>query len=163
MHVVNADAFAWLDETHDLYDFAVVDFPDPSNYSLGKLYTTAFYRAAGAPPAARRPVRRAEHVAALRAQVVLVRRRRRWKRRASTSPYHVYVPSFGEWGFVIGGRTPLPSADDLPVGSALLTLDTLPELFTFPPDMQRVPVEANHLNTQVLVRYYEQEWTGSNR
>jgi predicted membrane-bound spermidine synthase len=22
----------------------VVDFPDPTNYSLGKLYTTAFYR-----------------------------------------------------------------------------------------------------------------------
>ena len=45
VHVVNADAFAWLEETHDLYDFAVVDFPDPSNYSIGKLYTTAFYGA----------------------------------------------------------------------------------------------------------------------
>ena len=31
------------------------------------------------------------------------------------------------------------------------------------PFLQRVPVEANHLNTQVLVRYYEQEWDGINR
>ena len=29
--------------------------------------------------------------------------------------------------------------------------------------MQRVPVEANRLNTQALVRYYEQEWDGINR
>ena len=27
-----------------MYDFVVADFPDPNNYSLGKLYTTAFYR-----------------------------------------------------------------------------------------------------------------------
>ena len=27
-----------------MFDFVVVDFPDPTNYSLGKLYTTVFYR-----------------------------------------------------------------------------------------------------------------------
>ena len=30
----------------DSFDFIVIDFPDPTNYSLGKLYTTAFYKAA---------------------------------------------------------------------------------------------------------------------
>jgi spermidine synthase len=29
--------------------------------------------------------------------------------------------------------------------------------------MARVPVEPNRLNTQVLVKYYEQEWDGINR
>jgi spermidine synthase len=81
--------------------------------------------------------------------------------RLEASPYHVYVPAFGEWGFVIGGRTPYRQPATLPSDLRFLTLDTLPELFTFPPDMQRVPVEPNHLNTQVLVRYYEQEWDGS--
>ena len=44
VRVVNADAFRWLD-AHDeeRFDFAVVDFPDPSNYAVGKLYTVAFY------------------------------------------------------------------------------------------------------------------------
>jgi spermidine synthase len=36
-------------------------------------------------------------------------------------------------------------------------------MFEFPADMQPVPVEANRLNTQVLVRYYEQEWDRVNR
>ena len=44
VHVINADAFVWLDRNGDSWDFVVVDFPDPTNYSLGKLYTTAFYR-----------------------------------------------------------------------------------------------------------------------
>src|SRR5271154_1370676 len=45
VHVINADAFRWLDAKSDRYDFIVADFPDPTNYALGKLYTTAFYRA----------------------------------------------------------------------------------------------------------------------
>ena len=43
--MVNADALrcGWND--HDeIFDFVVVDFPDPTNYALGKLYSTAFYR-----------------------------------------------------------------------------------------------------------------------
>src|SRR3982751_4913114 len=44
VHVVNADAFVWLDQNRESYDFIVVDFPDPNNYGVGKLYTTAFYR-----------------------------------------------------------------------------------------------------------------------
>src|SRR6476469_2267223 len=44
VHVVNDDAFVWLDRHPDMFDFVVVDFPDPNNYGVGKLYTTAFYR-----------------------------------------------------------------------------------------------------------------------
>jgi spermidine synthase len=33
VHVINADAFPWLEQSNDVYDFAVADFPDPNNYS----------------------------------------------------------------------------------------------------------------------------------
>src|SRR6185369_1065004 len=46
VHVINADAFPWIDSNTDSFDFIVIDFPDPTNYSLGKLYTTAFYKGA---------------------------------------------------------------------------------------------------------------------
>src|SRR6476646_935154 len=45
VHIINADAFPWVDANTDSFDFIVIDFPDPTNYSLGKLYTTAFYKA----------------------------------------------------------------------------------------------------------------------
>jgi spermidine synthase len=36
------------------------------------------------------------------------------------------------------------------------TLELLPK---FPPDMGPLPVEVNRLNNQVLVHYYEEEWS----
>jgi spermidine synthase len=44
VQVVNADALQWLEENDDRFDFVVVDFPDPSNFAIGKLYSAAFYR-----------------------------------------------------------------------------------------------------------------------
>ena len=34
----------WLEENPDVFDFVVADFPDPSSYAIGKLYSTGFYR-----------------------------------------------------------------------------------------------------------------------
>ncbi|ASZ10006.1 hypothetical protein KTO58_25845 [Chitinophaga pendula] len=44
VRVVNADAFQWLKQQHTPYDVVIVDFPAPSNYAVGKLYTTTFYK-----------------------------------------------------------------------------------------------------------------------
>jgi spermidine synthase len=38
LHVINADAFPWVDSTPTT-SISSYDFPDPTNYSLGKLYT----------------------------------------------------------------------------------------------------------------------------
>ena len=41
--MINQDAFEWLEHDDGFFDVIVVDLPDPTSYSLGKLYTTAFY------------------------------------------------------------------------------------------------------------------------
>ncbi|MEQ1646383.1 MAG: polyamine aminopropyltransferase, partial [Pyrinomonadaceae bacterium] len=42
--VYNGDAFVWLDNNEKPpFDIAIVDFPDPNNFALGKLYSTRFY------------------------------------------------------------------------------------------------------------------------
>jgi len=163
LHIVNADAFVWLDAAGELYDFVIVDFPDPSSYNLGKLYTTAFYRLA------------AKHLSRAGLMVVqstspLFAPRSFWciartiaDAGLRTYPYHVYVPSFGEWGFVLAGLRRYEAPPRLPGGLRYLTPTTLAELFDFPSDMRPVPVEPNHLNNQVLVRYYDQEWNEINR
>jgi len=164
VHVVNADAFVWLEAPPiELYDFAVVDFPDPSTYSIGKLYTTAFY-------AALRRHLAPEGRFVVQSTSPLFARKSFWcvvqtieATGLTAAPYHVYVPAFGEWGFVIGGTTRFALPAELPGDLRFLTIAGLPELFTFSPHMARVPVEANRLNTQMLVKYYEQEWDGINR
>ena len=166
VRVVNADAFVWLDANPDVFDFIVVDFPDPNNYGVGKLYTTAFYRLLS------------KHLGRFGLAVVqstspLFARRSFWSidetlREAglATRPYHVYVPSFGEWGFILAGAdgmTAYAPPGALPAGLRFLTTSELASMFDFPRDMQRLAAQANHLNDQVLVRYYAEEVDRINR
>jgi len=44
--VANADPRQWLEENDARSDFVVVDFPDPPNFAIGKLYSSAFCRLA---------------------------------------------------------------------------------------------------------------------
>src|SRR5437773_8216542 len=37
LKIVNADAFVWVDQNSEVFDFAIVDFPDPTSYALGEL------------------------------------------------------------------------------------------------------------------------------
>ena len=47
----------------------------------------------------------------------------------------------------------------LPSGLRFLTVDGVPALLQFPPDMDRVPgLEPNRLSNQVLVHTFEEEW-----
>ena len=158
VHVINADAFPWVDSNSDMFDFIVIDFPDPTNYSLGKLYTTAFYRAV------------ARHLSAQGAMVVqstspMFARDSFWciaetirQTGLRIYPYHVYVPSFGEWGFVLASQNDYHYPSVLPTGLRFLNTQTLPSMFQFPTDMAPMNMPANHLNDQVLVRLYDQDW-----
>ncbi len=157
VHVINADAFPWLDQNDGAWDFIVVDFPDPTSFSLGKLYTTAFYRLLK------------KHLSANGLIVVqstspMFSRQSYWcivetlkQAGFHTWPYHVYVPSFGEWGYTLAGEAWEPP-QRLPEGLRFLTVAGVPEMFDFARDMQPVPAEVNRLNDQILVRYYEKEW-----
>ena len=76
----------------------------------------------------------------------------------TATPYHVHVPSFGEWGFVLAGHRPWPGLRTLPPGLRFLTPQGMNALLDFPPDMARVPAEPNRLSNQVLVSIFEEEW-----
>ena len=156
--VVNADAFIWLEQSRDHFDFVAIDFPDPSNHSLGKLYTTAFYNILKRRLSAR-------GTAVIQSTSPLFARRSFWCVVATleevgfeVTPYHALVPSFGEWGFIIASNEPYQPPDRYPFEMRFLTPELHPALFRFPNDMSRVPAEVNRLNNQVLVQYFESEW-----
>ncbi|MDO9091252.1 MAG: polyamine aminopropyltransferase [Rubrivivax sp.] len=158
LNVVNADAYTWLEQTKDTFDVIVIDFPDPTNFSLGKLYSTSFYQRVD-------QALSAGGYLAVQTTSPLIARKSFWTVVTTleavglnTTPYHVHVPSFGEWGFVIAGRRPwrLPTA--LPEGLRFLTLQGLPGMLHFPPDMARVDAQPNRLSNQLLVSTFEEEW-----
>ena len=156
--VVNTDAFQWLQDTGDTFDVIVVDFPDPTNFAIGKLYTNSFYALLDQRLAA-------SGYAVVQTTSPLVARQSFWTVVTSiesvglrTTPYHAHVPSFGEWGFVIASRRPWRLPQALPEGLQFLSVQGLPLLLDFPLDMARVSTEVHRLSNQVLVTTYEREW-----
>ncbi|MDH3493947.1 MAG: polyamine aminopropyltransferase [Acidobacteriota bacterium] len=163
VEVVNADAFVWLSEIKtEPFDAAIVDFPDPNNFALGKLYSTRFYKMLWAklkPDAA----------VAIQSTSPLYARKSFWciattleASGFSIRPYQTTVPSFGIWGYVLAKKTAFDPPTQVPEGLELKFLDsgTMASMFELSADIERPEdeVEVNRLDNQALVRYYEAEW-----
>jgi len=156
--VVNDDAMVWLEKGADLYDLVFIDFPDPNSYALGKLYTTRFYALVK---------RRLDPDGAMSVQSTspLFARQSFWIVAAtveaagfSARPYHMTVPSFGVWGYVLASPRPFDVPTTVIPGLRAISPATVASLFTFAPDIAKVESPVNRLNDQVLVRTYEHEW-----
>jgi spermidine synthase len=157
--IVNADAYRYLEESSDVYPVVIIDLPDPNNESLSKLYSQQFYRLLR------------QHIAPDGAFIT-----------QATSPYfvreafwmiantieasdfhivplHTYVPSFGEWGFVIGTplKTPQLTVDES-LSLRYLTPDVLNSVLIFDPDIAHLKTDINTLDRAVLVQAYQRGW-----
>lgn len=159
VQVINADAGRWLENNHDAYDFIVVDFPDPSSFGIGRLYSVPMFRLIS------------RHLAdngyvVVQSTSPYYAPRAFWSVDATlreagmhTWPYHCDVPSFGDWGFILAGRRAdyrIPTA--LSVPTRYLTPQVMRELFEFPKDRPRLQMPPNRLDEQSLVRYFEEDW-----
>ena len=162
VRTVAADAFSWLRTERDRFDVVVVDLPDPDSEDLAKLYSVEMYgmlagRAlapggrivvqSGSPyfaPEAYWSVERSLRVAGLR-----------------TAPYHVDVPSFGDWGFHLAAARRTPRLAVRPP-SRLRFLDapTLRAAAVFPADRRRLDVRASTLNRARILEYQRRGWRG---
>lgn len=163
LNIINRDAFIWLKqaaaEKNQRYDAIIIDLPDPSNYSVGKLYSLPFYKLL-------HQVMHDHSIAVVQSTSPMVARKSFWcvnnTLEASgfkTSPYHAYVPSFGEWGYVIASRKPYTPPAEYPAGLKYVSRDTAREMFHFPADMSRVATKIQRLDDQALVRYFDKEWS----
>jgi spermidine synthase len=160
VQVINEDAFLWLNENTEKFDAVVIDFPDPSNFSIGKLYSTMFYTLL-------KKVLNPDGVVVVQSTSPFVAPKSFWCINNTiqsagffTKPYHNYVPSFGEWGYIIASLNPnLHWFAAYPAGLKFLNQVVTQQMFIFPQDMQyNKPIPVNKLNNQVLVGYFEEEW-----
>ena len=168
VEIVNGDAWAWLAEDDGVYDVIIADLPDPKSVALSKLYSIEFYAMmterlsgqglfvtqAGSPtfsPGAFWTVEAT--LAATRNPLVP-------GDTLSTLPYHVYVPSFGDWGFVLAAPLMPEDARDpvLPDGLRHLTVPVWRAAQAFGPDQGPREVEVNSIQGHPLVAEYQRGW-----
>ncbi|WP_234735236.1 polyamine aminopropyltransferase [Tellurirhabdus bombi] len=159
VQVINTDAYTYIRQDTARYDCIVIDFPDPSNFSIGKLYSTSFYTEL-------HKLLNENGRIVVQATSPYIARQSFWCIRHTlaatgfhTLPYHAYVPSFGEWGFILAGRNGHWRGDGpLPANLRFINSQTIRQMLDFPPDMAEVPTDINKLNNQALVRYFEDDW-----
>jgi spermidine synthase len=157
--IVNQDAYKFIEESGDQYPVVIIDLPDPNNESLSKLYSETFYRLL-------KKRLSPDGVFVTQAASPYFVREAYWTIAHTiessgfhTLPYHTYIPSFGEWGFVIGTPKMPPTVQ---VADALtlryLTPEVLAASQVFDPDIAEIPTGTNTLNNPILPRHYEAGW-----
>ncbi|MFZ2239574.1 MAG: polyamine aminopropyltransferase [Gordonia amarae] len=162
-NIVAADAFSWLRKNRQSYDVIIIDMPDPDESATAKLYSVEFYSLARAHLAdgGRLVVQAGSPYFAPRSYWCIDATVRAAGLR--TVPYHVDVPSFGDWGFVLAGRsTPAltmryPGGD--PKSLRFLTPDELTAAAVFPKDSGHLDVPPSTLMDPRILRYAQSEWT----
>jgi len=159
VELVHEDAFNYLQTGAERFPVILVDLPDPEHESLGKLYSQEFYKmienrlAAGG-------------MISVQSTSPYFARETYWciahtvtSAGFQTLPYHIYVPSFGDWGFVLASNRAIPT-------KTLTPPDTLryltPELWEasriFDSDSSEIATEISTLDKQIILHYYEIGW-----
>jgi spermidine synthase len=158
--VLNMDAFIWARSCKNKYDVVIIDFPDPSNYSLGKLYSLNFYSTI-------KEILSTEAVVVVQTTSPYFAPKSFWcinKTLMAVFPqvdaYHAYVPSFGEWGYSIamnGFATNFNTVNREVKGLRFYNYQ-FDKFNYFSKDMISKDIEINRLDNQILVRYFDEEW-----
>ena len=160
VQVVIDDAMRWLRSPHaELrpsggFDAVIVDLPDPDTPVLGRLYSTEFYALAAhalapggllvvqagspfsTPPAFWRTVSTI-HAAGY-----------------AVTPYHVHVPTFGDWGFALarpGDTAPTPALPANAPALRFLNPQVLDAATVFSGDIGPRPLEPSTLENPRVV------------
>jgi spermidine synthase len=162
--IIQEDAFVYLkhNKVDFYYDLILTDLPDPNSYSLGKLYSVSFYLSLF-------QHLHKEGIFVTQSTSPLYSKDAYWciletirfaGKKIDTNfesiPYHAYIPSFGDWGFVMSGRGfNSKEIRSIEVPTQFLTTELIPSLLSFSKDMlpdSEPPI--NHLDSQVLISLY---------
>jgi spermidine synthase len=158
--VINTDAYIWAKSCKEKFDVVIIDFPDPSNYSLGKLYSLNFYQTI-------RTILEPDAAVVIQTTSPYFAPKSFWcinKTVMQVFPqvdaYHAYVPSFGEWGYTIainGFGVTFNDVNRKATGLKFYNYQ-FDRFNYFTNDMISNQIEINRLDNQILVRYFDEEW-----
>ena len=155
------DAMNFLRSTQEQYDLILSDLPDPSNESVARLYSTAFFRLAF-------NVLSENGVFATQASSPFHTKKAYWciyeTLKASefnwVYPFHTYVPSFGDWGFVLAAKQAVePASFQETIPAKYLDAQTVEKMFYFEKDLQNPGnIKINKLDRPLLLNYFLEGW-----
>ncbi|MCH9808778.1 MAG: polyamine aminopropyltransferase [Alphaproteobacteria bacterium] len=155
VHIYNEDAFLFIRREGLTYDRVILDFPDPHNEAIAKLYSLEFYKMVS--------LRLSEGGAiATQSSSPFFARRTFWTIEETlgrifpgTLSFNVAVPAFGLWGFNIATMNPRVAVGDIKVPTRFLTDTTLKAATVFSPDIAKPKgLAVNSIFEPILYEVY---------
>ncbi|NSX56186.1 polyamine aminopropyltransferase [Parasulfitobacter algicola] len=137
VHLYNQDAFVFIQQTDRVYDKVIIDFPDPHNEAIAKLYSVEFYTMLS---------RRMSDRSLLVSQSTspYFARNTYWTIAETmeavfpkTTHYTISIPSFGVWGFNIAHKSQGETLGPMPEGLQFMSDQVFAASTVFPVDIAR--------------------------
>ena len=159
VNLIAEDAFSFLNQNEQKYDLIVADLPDPSSEGVARLYSKQFFlMVKRALSDSGIFVTQAGDIYFSNTVFSCIHRTL-----ASVfdyvSPYHTYVPSFGDWGFVMVSRQPITQpVVTLPTHLRYLTDAQMTAGFLLPKDVSVENTNINTLDNPIILNYYLKDW-----
>lgn len=155
MDIVVDDAYNFLTKNTFKYDVIIVDLPDPNNEALNKLYSNIFYRLC------KRSLSEGG-ILTVQSTSPYFATKAFWcinktieSEGFNVMPYHLEVPSFGDWGFNIASLKPLDQNFNYTVETRYLTSENSHSMFLFGKDeLEKDDICINTMSKPMLMQYY---------
>ncbi len=161
VNLVTQDAMLFLSNSSEKFDIILSDLPDPSNDAVARLYSTVFFKKA-------RQCLAPGGVFATQATSPFHTRRAFWciyetmqaSGFAHIYPYHAYVPTFGDWGFLMASDRALDTEHFSPgITCRFLDEELVKKMFYFEQDISNPGnLNINRLDRPCLLTYFLEDW-----
>lgn len=157
--VVHQDAFEFLNRGQGFYDLIIIDLPDPKSTALARFYSKEFYQLVKLRLAAK-------GVLVTQATSPIYAKKAFWSIHKSIEaagyqqviPYHINVPSFGEWGFIMASKQPQPAKALPPISTRFVSEDNWQHYLFFDKDIIALNVKISTLDQPQVMTYYLEGW-----
>lgn len=167
--VITVDADLFLREVEQQYDVVLIDFPDPRSIELAKLYSVPFYKNVSKRLAPRGIIAiqstsptNSKHVFSCIRETLI-------EADLKCIPYHIHVPSFGDWGWHLVWndarthetiRDTIDKLEHLPVETRFVTPDVIKSSFVFGKTQLQTdrPIRPNTRLNPVVMHYHSHDY-----
>lgn len=136
VRVINGDAFSYVRQTDEIYDRVIIDFPDPHNEALAKLYSVEFYTMV-------RNVMAPDGALISQSSSPFFARHTYWTVGETLGEvfdhqkaFQISIPSFGVWGFHIAKASDT-EAYPMPEGLRFMAQGVFDAAQHFPTDISK--------------------------
>ncbi|MBC2607193.1 polyamine aminopropyltransferase [Pelagicoccus albus] len=172
IQVLNLDAAEFVAQAPGRYDVIIIDFPDPNSVELAKLYSQHFYGFLREKLSADGIFVQQSTSPYHAKEAFLCIGRTITSAGLKAIPYHDNVPSFGEWGWWIGGpdtiyeeenlRSKLSHIPDLTAETRYLTPETIRASLSFgKTQLETSETAISTLTNPRIFNYYLEAWQHS--